>query len=51
MSARDDAADLLIWYMRKAWEAAGLTWEADNSAEMRNAVDRLMDAAGAPDES
>jgi hypothetical protein len=41
----DEAADLLIFYMRRAWEQAGLSWEPDNSAEIRNLVDRLADGA------
>ena len=45
MSAWDAAADLLIFYMRRVWEAAGLDWESDNSAEIRNLVDRLFDGA------
>jgi hypothetical protein len=42
-TASDAAADLLIFYIRCAWEAAGLGWEPDNSAEIRNLVDRLAD--------
>ena len=45
MSAWDEAADLLIFYMRRVWEQAGLGWESDNSAEIRNLVDHLATAA------
>jgi hypothetical protein len=41
-------ADLLIHYLREAFEAAGLSWEPDNSAEIGIFVDRLTkDAAAA----
>lgn len=39
------AADLLIHYFRVIAEKAGIGWDGDYSAEIRNAVDRLMDAA------
>ena len=44
MNHENEAADLLIYYMRQAWTRAGLNWEPDNSAEMRILVDHLMDA-------
>lgn len=47
MSAWDAAADLLIFYMRQAWEAAGKGWDSDNSTEMRNLVDKLAEGAQA----
>jgi hypothetical protein len=50
VNAGDDAADLLIFYMRRVWEEAGLNWQSDNSAEMRTLVDKLIQAAGEPDE-
>jgi hypothetical protein len=45
MTARDDAADLLIHYMRLAFESAGREWDSDYSAELRDLVDRIVDAA------
>jgi hypothetical protein len=44
MNPEDRAADLLIHYMRTAWEAAGLHWEPDNSTEIRIIFDHLMAA-------
>jgi hypothetical protein len=45
MSGREKAEDLLIFYFRKAWEEAGLRWDSDNSSEIRQIVDHLVDAA------
>lgn len=42
MNHSDEAADLLIFYMRRVWEEAGLTWDSDNSSEMRELVDHLI---------
>lgn len=47
MTAWNDAADLLVFYMRQAWEKAGIGWEDDNSTEIRNLVRRLEDGARA----
>ena len=41
------AGDLLIFYLARVWEKAGLGWEADNSAEIRDLVDQLIDASRA----
>ncbi len=45
MSTWDDAADLLIFYMRRVWEEVGLGWEPDNGSEIRNLVDHLESGA------
>jgi hypothetical protein len=39
MTARDHAEELLVHYMRTAWQAAGLRWDDDN--EVRSIVDAL----------
>jgi hypothetical protein len=50
MSQNDKAADLLVFYMAKAWESAGLTWQGDNDSEVRAIVDLIVDACTkAPD--
>jgi hypothetical protein len=41
----ETAADFLIHYFRMIAKRAGIEWDSDYSAEIRNAVDRLMDAA------
>ena len=52
MSAQEKAADLLIFYMRHAWEAAGKKWELpDNSSEVRAIVDLIIDACSERDYS
>jgi hypothetical protein len=38
----DRAAGLLIFYMRRTWEAAGMDWDGDNSAEMESLADALV---------
>jgi len=45
MSAADEAADMLIHYFRMLGGVSRTDWDPDYSAEIRNAVDRLMDAA------
>ena len=45
MTARERAEDLLVFYVRKAWEAAGLKWDSDNDSEVRSIVDAALDAA------
>jgi hypothetical protein len=45
VSAQDKAADLLVYYLRTVWGAAGLRWDEDNEAEVRNLVDWLGAAA------
>jgi hypothetical protein len=32
------AAERLAWYLRKAWEAAGLDWTSDNDMEVDDIV-------------
>lgn len=41
----DEAADLLIHYFRVASGIARADWDPDYSAEIRNAVDYLMEGA------
>jgi hypothetical protein len=43
MIARQRAEDLLVWYIRHAWEAAGIDWESDNDAEVRSIVDAILE--------
>jgi hypothetical protein len=45
VTPRERAEDLLVWYVRKAWEAAGLKWDSDNDSEVRVIVDSVLDAA------
>lgn len=45
MDPRNEAVRLLIFYMRRAWEAADLAWERDNDAEMEALVDFIVEAA------
>lgn len=51
MSAQEKAADLLIFYMRHAWEAAGKKWDGDNEAETRAIIDLIVDACSERDRS
>lgn len=48
MSRRDDAKQSLRYYLRKAWEAAGLEWGSDNDAEVDNIVDDIAQSAIEP---
>jgi hypothetical protein len=41
----DDTKHLLVNYFKQAFEAAGLQWDSDNTAEIGTAVDQLFDAA------
>jgi hypothetical protein len=45
VSPRDRAAQLLRFYIRHAWEAAGKRWDGDNDAEIEVLVDALIGAA------
>lgn len=45
--SRIKAANTLVHYLCTVWEAAGLTWTADNEAEVRGLVDDLLDDAAA----
>lgn len=38
----EHAKSNLVWYIRTLWEAAGLTWSADNTAEVEDIVDSIM---------
>ena len=51
MSAQEKAAELLIHYMRGAWEAAGMDWSAGRTAEVRAIVDLIVSACAAHDGS
>jgi hypothetical protein len=44
-SPADEAADLLIHYFRTIGGIDRADWDPDYSAEIRNLVDHLMDAA------
>jgi hypothetical protein len=37
----NEPAQLLIHYLRTVWVKAGLTWDADNDAEIRGLVEDL----------
>ena len=39
------AATILIHYIRRAHEAAGLKWDGENSAEIEEAVGLIVNAA------
>ena len=41
----DKISQLLIHYMRHAWEKAGLKWTNDNDSEMREIVKLIIDEA------
>jgi hypothetical protein len=41
--SKDQAADLLIYCFRRAVQEAGGQWDPDNSAEVRAAVDLIVD--------
>ena len=36
------AADMLVWYLRKLWERSGLKWDSDNDAEVRGIVEDIV---------
>ena len=46
--ARECAQRTLVFYVRTAWEKAGLKWEADNESEVRGIVDDIIQAAIEP---
>lgn len=39
----DEAKHLLNYYMKKAWENAGLKWDNDNSVEVDGIIDAIRD--------
>ena len=41
------ACEMLSHYLRTAWEAAGLQWDADNDAEVADLVKAILIAADA----
>jgi hypothetical protein len=43
--AADYARRVLTHYLRTAFEAAGLEWDSDNTAEVHAIVDSLVEAA------
>jgi hypothetical protein len=45
MPPRDIALNLLTFYFRSAFRAAGIRWNSDNNAEMTDLVDSLIAAA------
>lgn len=45
MNRREEAKHLLVHYFRTAFEAAGLTWNGDNTAEVGSALDLLIEEA------
>jgi hypothetical protein len=45
ISKIDEATRILAHYMRLAIEAAGLRWDSDNDAEMRQMVEAIVEAA------
>jgi hypothetical protein len=45
ISKIDEATRILAHYMRLAIEAAGLRWDSDNDAEMRQMVEAIVAAA------
>ncbi len=38
-----NAKRALNYYMRKAWEAGGLSWDSDNEAEVNAIVENIVD--------
>ena len=46
-SKKRQAATLLAFYLRQAYEAGGLTWTNDNELEVAEIVDAILDAADA----
>jgi hypothetical protein len=36
---------LLLFYLKRAWEAAGLTWNADNTTEVGDLAEAIKDIA------
>lgn len=42
---KDKVAELLAFYMRRAWEAAGLGWDSDNEAEIYELAETIADLA------
>lgn len=45
MNNREKAKSLLQHYFRHVWESAGLGWDGDNSSEIDELADCLIDAA------
>jgi len=43
--SREQAVKLLTHYIQVAWTRAGLKWDSDNEAEIREAVESIIDAA------
>ena len=41
----DEAASLLAHYLKTVWLAAGLKWDSDNEAEVRDIVSMIVEAA------
>lgn len=44
-TSQERAANLLQFYMAKAWETAGLPWQGDNDAEVTAMVEHITEAA------
>lgn len=44
-TATDRVVTLLAFYMRRAWEGAGLGWDSDNEAEMESLADAIAEVA------
>jgi hypothetical protein len=44
-ASRQQAENLLVHYISRAWEAAGLNWDSDNDSEVRLIVDNLTEVA------
>ncbi len=40
-----EAEDLLDYYLRTVWRAAGLKWERDNATEVAALTEALIEAA------
>ena len=36
------AKEILVYYIRKAWEAAGLKWDNDNTAKVETVIDLIL---------
>lgn len=43
--AAERATRVLVYYLRTAWERAGLKWERDNESEVRGIVTDIVTAA------